>query len=197
MQLRVIKADGSIEEYLHTKIVGTINRAIGETGEGDISIAEQLSEVVTYFLYHRQKPRVVSSSEIFSIIMAVLSGTGYEDAALCLSEHYYQRKLKRLRIEVVSIHIEHLADAEKISRNDGFQARSRWDKSKIVDDLMKKHNLFRQTARTIASMVEEKVFQMGLTIVPASLIKQLVLGDAAAVLSAEEYLRTEEQLQPV
>jgi len=197
MQLRVIKADGSIEEYLHTKVVGTINRAIGEAGDGDIGISEQLSEVVTYFLYHRQKPRVVSSSEIFSIIQAVLSGTGYEEAAVCLSEHRYERKLKRSRIEVLAVDIEQLSDAEKLSRADGFEGRSRWDKSKIANDLMNKYNLFRQTARTIASMVEEKVFQMGLTQIPSSLVKQLVLGDAAAVLRAEEYLRAEQQLQLV
>jgi len=52
------------------------------------------------------------------------------------------------------------------------------------------HNVSRQVARTIASMVEEKVFSMGLTVVPLSLIKQLVMADAAAVLRAQEQLQT-------
>jgi hypothetical protein len=39
-------------------------------------------------------------------------------------------------------------------------------------------------------MVEEKVFNMGLPVVPAGLVKQLVLNDAAAV------LRAQNQLQP-
>ena len=39
-------------------------------------------------------------------------------------------------------------------------------------------------------MVEEKVFNMGVTLVPASLVKQLVLRDAAAVLRAERQLQT-------
>jgi hypothetical protein len=38
-------------------------------------------------------------------------------------------------------------------------------------------------------MVEEKVFRIGMTLVPASLIKQLVLSDAAAVLRAQEQLQ--------
>jgi hypothetical protein len=42
----------------------------------------------------------------------------------------------------------------------------------------------------IASMVEEKIFNIGITLVPASLIKQLVLGDAAAVLRAQRQLQT-------
>jgi len=46
-----------------------------------------------------------------------------------------------------------------------------------------------QTARTIASMVEEKVLNMGITSVPVSLIKQLVWNDAALVLRAERQLQ--------
>jgi transcriptional regulator NrdR family protein len=190
MQLRVIKADGTVEEYLHTKVVGTISNALGEIGQADIVVAEQLAEVVTYFLYHRQKPLVVNSNEIFSIIEAVLTATGYEDAAIALSEHHFERRLKRSRIEVVSVNIRQLSDAEVLDNAEESGSRSRWDKSRIVKDLQTKHNVCRHTARTIASMVEEKIFSMGITLVPASLIKQIVLGDAAAVLRAERQLQT-------
>ena len=72
----------------------------------------------------------------------------------------------------------------------GTGSGCRWDKSRIVEDLVTKHDVDRQTARTIASMVEQKIFSMGITLIPASLIKQLVLGDAAAVLRAEQQLQT-------
>jgi hypothetical protein len=189
MQLRVIKADGAIEEYLHTKVIGTISNALGSIDQADIRIAEQLAEVVTYFLYHREKPLVVTSSEIFSIIQAVLTTTGYEDAAIVLSERHFERKLKRSRTEVLSVDIEQLSDAELLAKADEPTGRSRWNKSEIVNNLVTRHNVCRQAARMIASMVEEKVFNMGLTVVPASLIKQLVLGDAAAVLRAEQELQ--------
>jgi hypothetical protein len=39
-------------------------------------------------------------------------------------------------------------------------------------------------------MVEEKIFNMGITSVSASLIKQLVLGDTATVLRAQRQLQT-------
>jgi len=190
MQLKVIKADGSIEEYLHTKVIGTISNALGRIDQADIHIAEQLAEVVTYFLYHKQKPLVVTSSEILSIIEAVLTTTGYEDAAIVLSEHHFERKLKRSRIEVVSVDIQQLSDADLLANVGESSSRSRWDKSRIVEDLVTKHAVGRQTARTIASMVEEKIFNMGVTLVSASLMKQLVLGDAAAVLRAERQLQT-------
>ena len=189
-QLKVIKADGSVEEYAHTKVMGTINNALDKIGQADVYIAEQLAEVVTYFLYHRQNHRSATSSEIFSIIKAVLTAISYEDAAIGLSEHHFERRLKRSRTEVVSIDIQDLTDTELLVGTEGTNSRSRWDKSRIVEDLVIKYDLCQPTARAIASMVEEKIFNMGINLVPSSLIKQLVLGDTATVLRAQRQLQT-------
>ncbi len=188
-QLKVIKADGTVEEYLHTKVMGTINNALGMAGQADIDIAEQFAEVVTYFVYHQQDNSSVTSSEIFSIIKVVLAATGYEEAAVALSEHHFERKLKRSRIEVVSVDIQELSDAKLFAWAEESTGRCRWDKSRIVKDLIDKHGLRRQTARIIAAMVEEKILNMGMTAVPSSLIKQVVLGDAATVLRAQQQLQ--------
>ncbi|MCH8118613.1 MAG: hypothetical protein IIC00_02660 [Planctomycetes bacterium] len=189
-QLKVIKADGSVEEYAHTKVMGTINNALDKIGQADVYIAEQLAEVVTYFLYHRQNRRSATSSEIFSIIKAVLTAISYEDAAIGLSEYHFERRLKRSRTEVVSIDIQELTDAELLAGTEGTNSRCRWDKSRIVEDLVTKYDLCQTTARVIASMVEEKIFNMGINLVPSSLIKQLVLGDTATVLRAQQQLQT-------
>ncbi len=191
VQLKVIKADGIAEGYLHTKVIGTISNALGTVGQADVHAAEQLAEVVTYFLYRRQNQLTVTSSEIFSIIKAVLTATSFEEVAIALNEHHYQRKLKRSRTEVASVDIRELADAELLCKAGGeLSNRSRWDKSRIVEDLTIEYGVPRQTARAIASMVEEKIFNMGITLVPASLIRQLVLGDTAAVLQAQQQLQT-------
>ncbi len=197
VRLKVAKTDGSIEEYLHTKVIGTINNALACGGHADTYAAEQLADVVTYFLYHQngsghhgKKPRAVTSSEILSVIIAVLSATMYEDAALVLSEHHFNRMLKRSRTEVVSIDIQQLADAEKLCIVQEPATRSRWNKSRIVNDLIKSYDVSRQTARTIASMVEEKIFSTGLTSVSVSLVKQFVLSDAAMFLRAQRQLQT-------
>ncbi len=190
VRLKVIKADGSVEEYLHTKVIGTIGNALAHDGQADIHIAEQLAEVVTYFLYHKKPARTVTSCEIFSVVKAVLTATRYEDAAIALSEYHFNRKLKRSRVEVVLIDIQKLSDAEMLYEVQEPTGRSRWDKSMIVNDLVTNYDVPRQTARTIASMVEEKIFNMGSTSVPAKLIKQLVLGDAAALLRAQRQLQT-------
>jgi hypothetical protein len=187
-QVKVIKADGSVEAYLHTKVLGTISFAMCGAGHEDISTAEQLAEAVTYFLYRDQERDEVSSGEIFSIIKAVLTATGYEEAAEYLTDRHYGRKLKRSRIEVVSVNLEELADADALLAGDESAGRSRWNKTVIVEDLVAKYDMERHAARAVASMVEEKIFGMGVTVVPASLIKQLVLSDAAVVMRAHREL---------
>ncbi len=189
MRLRVIKADGSVEEYLHTKVIGTINNALGMIERADISIAEELAEVVTYFIYQDKKLRRVTSGEIFSMIKTVLAATGYEEAALALSECHFERRLKRSRVEVVSVDICELADAELFAADEHRDVRNRWDKSVIVRDLMAKYDICHQTARMVASMVEEKILNMGVSLIPGSLVRQLVLSEAAAVLKAQRQLQ--------
>lgn len=187
-QLKVVKADGTVEHYLHTKVVGTMNNALGAVGDADIDLAEQFAEVVTYFLYHEQGRRRVNSSEIFSMIQVVLASTGYEAAATALSEYHYGRRLKRSRTEVIFVDIQNLEDAEFFVGTEETGVRCRWDKSRIAEDLITEQRLDRQTARMIAAMVEEKVFGMGMTRIPSGLIKQLVLGDTAAVFRVREQL---------
>ena len=189
-KLTVVKTDGAKEPYLHTKVIGSIANALGAAGLPDMTAAQELAEAVTFFLYRNATNRAISTSEILSVIKTVLAGTCFEEAALALSEYHFERKLKRCRIEVARGGHSGLSDADNLYTDHSQQATSRWNKSRIVEYLVAKHHLPRQIARTIASMVEEKVFNMGLPVVPAGLVKQLVLNDAAAV------LRAQNQLQP-
>ena len=188
-QLKVVKADGVVEQYLHTKVVGTINNALGAIDEANIDLAEQFAEVVTYFLYHQQGRRRVNSSEILSMIQVVLASTGYEAAAVALSEHHFKRKLNRSRTEIICVDIQDRADAAFFVGTEEAGVRSRWDKSRIVMDLIAEDGMDRQMARMIAARVEEKIFNMGMTRVPSGLVKQLVLRDTAAVQRAQEQLQ--------
>lgn len=188
-QLRVVKTDGTTEEYIHTKVVGTIHNAFSATGRPDIEMAEDLAEVVTYYLYRRHDQREVSSSEILSMIKAVLTSTSYESAALALGEHAIERRLKRARTEVLVVDVHDFADVQRLHGTRQPPARVPWDKGRIVQDLTAESGLPRQTARAVAATVEERVFGMGMTAVPRSLIKQLVLGEAAVMLRAQEQLQ--------
>ncbi len=188
-QLQVVKADGTSEEYLHTKVVGTINNALSAAGRPDIAMAEDLAEVVTYYLYRRPDQRRISSSEILSMIKAVLASTGHEAAAVALGDHALERRLKRARTEVLAVNVQDFHDVERLNETKQPPERTPWDKGRIVYDLTIESGMCRQTARAVASLVEERVFNMGMTAVPRSLLKQLVLGEAAAMLRAQRELQ--------
>jgi hypothetical protein len=190
LKLAVVKADGTTERYFHTKVMGTIANALSSAGQTDVIAAEELSEAVTFFLYRTGAHRSIGTNEIFSVIKTVLASTGHEEAAVTLSEHHFERNLSRCRVEVVGEKLRESTDASGFCGDGEQQTRSRWNKSRIVEDLVGKHGLPRQTARVIASMVEEKVFNMGLPVMPASLVKQLVLNDTSAVIRAQQQLQT-------
>ncbi len=188
--LTVLKSDGSTEKYLYTKVIGTISKALEGAGCADVYLAEQLAEAVTYYLYNQQDSRNVTSSEILSIIKAVLSSTGYDAAAAALSEYHLERRLKRSRLEVVLADAQELADSAAQGWSEPAEKGFPWDKSKIVDDLVTERGLTRQMARTVAGFVEEAVFSMGISSAPAGLVKQLVLNQTAILLRAEQQLQT-------
>jgi transcriptional regulator NrdR family protein len=189
MQLKVIKADGSTEEYLHTKVLGTINHALGLVDQANVFIAEQFTEAITYFLYQREPGSRVTSSEISSMIEVVLASTPYDEAALALADYRYKRKMKRDRIEVTAMDMKDACHAAALGRDLPLGPAERWDKSRIVQDLVNEENLDRQTARAIASMVEEKVLKLDITRISRGLIKQIVLVNMLAMLQAEQHLQ--------
>lgn len=189
-QLHVVKADGNIEEYVHTKVIGTISIALSQTEMDNVYMAEQLADVVTHYLYHQENTHSVTSSEIFSIIIAILTETGYSDAAEVLSDYHFKRKYKRLRTEVIPIDIQGITDAQALSETEQPNGCSRWDKSIIVNSLIGEYGFEVPAARMIASMAEDRIFSMGITSVPTSLIKQIVLSEAALVMRAQRQLQT-------
>lgn len=182
MQLAVIKADGTQEEYLHTKVMACLVNSFGCVDEGYVSAASELAETVTFYLYNQHNDDSISSGEIFSIILAVLSSTGYGFAAENLSTHNQRRNLLRTRIEVTKFNTE----------SDGFEFCGEtycWNKSKIVHDLQIECKLDVATARMIASMVEEKIINSGIRNFTTDFIKFLVISQTQAIISAQQQLK--------
>ena len=190
IRLKVIKADGTSEQYLHTKVVNTINRTLSDAGMADMQLAEELAEVIAYYLYKKHGDTAMPSCAIHSVIKVVLTATGNEETAEMLSRHHFERKLNRSRVQVVFGNIEDISDAEMISEEGGAFGRDRWDKSVIINDLISKHHFDRKSARATAAMVEERVFNLRLSHVPSGLVKQLMLNDAAAILRAQKQLQS-------
>lgn len=173
MQIRVTKADGSVEPYLHTKVLGTFNHALALVDNDCLYAAEQLAEAVTFYVYGPNRRVMLTTDEIHLMIISVLAGTGYGHAAQALGQHRHQRRLMRHRIEVTS------------EGEDGRMCSEAWDKSVIARDLVGQRCYDSLLARTIAGSVEEKVLAMKISRVRTSLIRQLVMTDAEAMLEAD------------
>ncbi len=173
MQLKVIKTDGSIEEYMYTKILAAFSNAFDLIDQPNLFAAEQFAEAITYYLYHEKTSSTITSDEIHLMIQAILASTGFENAAVAFNEYHLVRKLKRKRIEVTA----------------GPSAENTpWDKSRISNDLVKT-GIDKNVARAIASAVEEKVLNMGINHIRTPLITQLVLADTEAMLNAQQQLQ--------
>ncbi len=177
MQLSVIKCDGSIEEYMHTKIIGSFNNALALVDQSNVFVAEQLADAVTFNLYQKTCDHI-TSEEIHLLVDSALSSTGYSEAAQLLSEYRNIRKIQRNRVLVIN------------QQDEEGEPAVQWDKSRIVTDIMKTDICDRHVARAIASSVEEKILNIGMPKVPAVLIEQLVSTETEAMLQAQEQLQT-------
>ena len=178
MQIRILKSDGSDEPYLHTKVLGSFNHALSHVSGDCLYAAEQMAEAVTFYLYRQVRRGTLNTDEIHQMVLGILTSTGYEHAAAALSEHRLQRKLQRKRIEVI----------DDMQRHNEVTVSGYWEKSQIVNDLTSQHGIDDFLARVIASAVEEKILNMGLTKVRKSLIHHLVIADMETMLDAHHQL---------
>jgi len=176
MQIRVAKADGTTELYMHTKVLGSMHRAMAAVQSDCLETAQMLSDAVTYFLYRSPKDNGLTAERIHQMILTVLEGAGFAAAGEALSAHRLNRRMQRRRIEVI--------DSEWCG----------WDKGLIVQDLIEHYQLQRPLARAIAGAVEEKILRMSPTHVRKGLIRHLVITDMELMLDADRELTAAEPL---
>ena len=175
MQIQVLKADGSAEPYLHTKVLGTLHRAMAAVEPNCLETAQMLSDTVTYFLYRHSESKTLTTDQIHQMMLTVLDGAGFEAASERLNAHRLNRRLQRRRIEVID------SDCPV------------WDKGCIVRDLMEQYCLERPLARAIAGAVEEKVLRMDVLRLRKATIGHLVIADMENLLEAHDRLVAAEQ----
>jgi hypothetical protein len=184
MVIKVIKTDGGIEEYFHTKVLLCISNSLCAVHEWDAGLAQELANAVTAFIYDR-KEQHIRSGDILSMVKVVLTETGFEEAAARLEEHHRRRGLARRRTELVDAEVYGPDDAETM-RASG-QA-SQWSKGLIAEHITRTYGLDRHCARAAAARVEEKVLAMGMSRVWSGLVRQIVVAEAALSIRANEFL---------
>jgi len=186
MIVRVLKTDGHVEEYFHTKVLLCVTSALSAAGEWDVDTAQKLTEAVTAFVYAMESSQI-SSTEILSMVKVVLEGTGYGDAAAMLAEHHVRRSLARRRTEVVEAELNVIGDAHAF-RLAAANVRQ-WSKWRVARHIAEEYGLGEQAARAAAARVEERVLAMGLTRVWSGLVRQIAMAEAALTITADDHLR--------
>lgn len=174
-QIRVLKADGQTEPYLHTKVLGTFHHALAAAGDAPVFAAEQMAEAVTFYLYRQKEHGHITTDAIHLMVESVLSATGFAHAAEALNRYRLTRRLKRRRIEVLADPTDNEPTAE-------------WSKSRLAQSLTRTGQIDPLTARAIAGAVEEKVIAMNITRLRKSLLRQLIVGDVESLLDARRQL---------
>ena len=176
MRIRITKADGSTESYLHTKVLGSLHRAMAAVQSDCLETAQMLADAVTYFLYRRCKDETLTTDQIHQMILTVLQGADFAAAAEALTAYRLNRRLQRRRISVT--------DSEQLA----------WDKGLIVQDLIEHYCIERPLARAIAGLVEEKILRMGAAHIRKGLIRHLVMTDTEDLLEAHHALTAAEEM---
>ena len=178
MQIRITKTDGSTEAYLHTKVLGSLHRAMAAVHSDSLETAQMLSDSVTYYLYRRFKGETLTTDQIHQMILTVLEGAGFVSAGESLTAHRLNRQLQRRRISVTD------------------SQWPMWNKRLIVQDLMEHYQVDKALARAIAGSVEEKILRMGAVHIRKGLVRHLVVTDMEDMLEAHHELAASEQMCP-
>lgn len=170
MQIWVTKSDGTIEPYLHTKVLGTLHRAMTEVQADCLETAQMLCDAVTYFLYQHRRGETLTTDQIHQMMMTVLEGSTCHDAAQYLNAYRLQRRLQRRRVEVI--------DSDELM----------WNKNRIVRDLIEQYKIERSLARAVAGSVEDKILRMGAMRIRKGMIRHIALTDMEDMLEAHRQL---------
>ncbi len=198
MSLSVKKVDGQLEPYIHTRVMATISAAISEVGCYDEQTVNALADAVRMYIEdcrdENVQSSVVSSDEIYSMILATLEETGLIRAAEALKQHRVSRQIKRSRQLILHCLKNHLPEdfcdgneTDCCVSKKGFTVCDEdscicfslepWDKSRLANSLVKNYKMNNPAARSLSGSIEEKIFRLEMSVIRSELIHQLILNE--------------------
>ncbi len=198
MGLSVKKSDGQCEPYIHTRVMATISAALCDAGCHDEQTVNALADAVRMYIEDCRdencQTSVIPSDDIYSMILACLQETGLIYAAELLKKHRVNRQLMRSRQLVLHCLKNHLppGEQESLEENCCIQKKSYficseencpcfsiepWNKSKLVFSLTGLYKMNLPAARTLAGNIEEKIFNLKISVIRSEIIRQLVFNE--------------------
>ncbi len=170
------KRDGRIVVFDKAKISNAIFRAAQSVGGEDKLLADELANAVVLFLEKEYKDKVPGIEQIQDIVEKVLIETGHAKTAKAYILYRDRRSKIRNSLKVRKrvkgrSNSTDLALLVTPSAKDDILT---WDKGRIALALQKEAGISEDIAMEIASSVEKKVFNSGMTQISTSLIRELV-----------------------
>ncbi|MCM8760312.1 MAG: ATP cone domain-containing protein [Candidatus Omnitrophica bacterium] len=178
----VKKRDGRIVPFNKQKIADAIFKAARSVGGQDRYLAEDLAEAVKIYLEKEYKGNIPSVEEIQDIVERVLIKTGHAKTA----KAYILYRQRRARVRQIRegrrpedlSEMEALKDIVKrdmsISVRRSDDKRVFWNKSAIIEALVRETGISRNIAEIIVAEVEDDVVASKVKNLTSSMIRELV-----------------------
>jgi len=170
------KRDGRMENFSEEKISEAIFSAAQSVGGEDRKLADELAGVVRLFLEKRFKDGIPTIEEIQDMVEKVLIETGHAKTAKAYILYRQRRTEARMRMKVRK-EIQEMKNSTDVQLlvDPGSKAEYfSWDKARIAQALEVEAELAQEEAWEIASIVERRVFNSGITRISTNLVRELV-----------------------
>lgn len=178
------KRDGRIVEYDIKKIINVFNQIGRIIDSFDISTSEKLANLVELKLKENFLPGETLQSEAVSNAMEyVLIEHGYKFTAKAYInfKHLKDEAKKQIRVKTTQNESTNSTDISLMVIAEAKSQLCNWDKSKIIEALIKEAALDADLSYNIAQQVEKKILTSNLTQVTTSLIRELVDNELFAM----------------
>ncbi len=172
----VRKRDGRLMPFDSKKIADAIFKAASAVGGENKTLAQDLAEVVTMFLEKNYGEKIPGIEDIQDTVEKVLIEMGHARTAKAYILYRDRRARVREALQVRKP-IKGRNDATDISLMVGTESSDQlnpWDRERITRALEVEADLEPDIAAEIASSVEKKVIDSGLSRISTSLIRELV-----------------------
>jgi len=172
----VKKRDGRVVTFNKRKISDAIFKAAQAVGGEDKLLADELANAVVLFLEKEYKEEVPGIEQIQDVVEKVLIETGHAKTAKAYILYRDKRKkirdsLKvRKRVKGRSNSTDLALLVTPLSKDEILN----WDKGRIALALQKEAGISEDVAIEVASSVEKKIFNSGMTRISTALIRELV-----------------------
>ena len=172
----VIKREGQLVEFDRKKIVEAIFAAMQVMGEENKSRSEKITDQVIKKLEERFKDKIPQVEEVQDIVEETLIKEGMVKVAKAYILYRDKRSRIRESLKVRKKIVNHksMTDLSLLVSAPTSENIFPWDREKIVHALVKEAETPLNISRKIAKAVEEKIFDLGLSEITTSLIRELV-----------------------